>query len=93
MKNPLLALLDSGKATAEQLVEAVNRHPGRETADRDLLVLVTCTHCGQPFPSQPQDARKQSQLRERTFCFRRECRQELRRQQASDRRERRKSDA
>jgi hypothetical protein len=42
------------------------------------------------FPSQPQDARKQAELRERTFCFKRQCRQELRRQQAADRREKRK---
>jgi hypothetical protein len=42
------------------------------------------------FPSQPQDARKQAEKNERTFCFKRPCRQELRRLQTEDRRKRRK---
>jgi hypothetical protein len=90
MANPLFKMLEAGKVSTEQLVEAINRHPGRATADRDLIVVVTCDHCGDSFPSQPQDARKQAELKERTFCFKRECRQVLRRQQTADRRAQRK---
>ena len=92
MSNPLFKMLEAGKVSTEQLVEAINRHPGRETADRDLIVLATCGHCGEVFPSQPQDVRKQAEMKERTFCFKRQCRQELRRQQTADRRGRRKGD-
>lgn len=89
MENPLLKMLATEKVTTEQLIEAVNRHPGRETADRDLLMVAVCSHCGGPYPSQPQDVNKQRVQNERSYCFRRPCRQELRRLQAEDRRRQR----
>jgi hypothetical protein len=89
MEPPLIGMLATAKISTEQLIEAVNRHPGRESADRDLLVVAVCSHCGGPYPSQPQDVNKQRAQNERSYCFRRACRQELRRLQAEDRRRQR----
>lgn len=74
-QNRVLKLLESGEATREEAIEALETFE-RELAGRDIQKR-TCSFCGRPYVLSA-DAPVVSEQGRRSVCWRPDCRQELR---------------
>jgi hypothetical protein len=74
--NRFLQLLETGEATLEEAIEAIERFE-RELSTGQGVETRTCSFCGRPYVVSA-DRQVVSEQGRRSVCWRRACRQELR---------------
>ena len=74
--NRFLQLLETGEATLEEAIEAVEVFERELTSGRGVETR-TCSFCGRPYVVS-EDRPVVSEQGRRSVCWRRACRQELR---------------
>jgi hypothetical protein len=75
-RNRILKLLETGEATLEEAVDAIETFE-RELGSGRLVETQTCSFCGKPYVVSA-DGPVVAQQGRRSVCWRRACRQELR---------------
>lgn len=63
------------KLSVSELVAAVNDHSTRECAAQPLLVVATCSCCGEDFAMAPQDRNRAASAGTTLYCHSKRCRQ------------------